>query len=110
MVNEQLPCVVVYRWEVRDPKRRTGWRLLTWRMTEDDAAKWAWTNETEVRRVEGSREERRDVDGRSPGGLGILKWIVLPLVVLFLIVTLWGTTEWLHGLTRCILILLKIAR
>jgi hypothetical protein len=59
---------VVYRWEVREAKRRSGWRLLTWMMTEEDAAKWARTNETEVRRVEGSREERRDVDGR-PGPL-----------------------------------------
>ena len=32
-------------------------------MTEDHAAAWAHANATEVRRIEGSREERRDVTG-----------------------------------------------
>jgi len=59
--------VVVWRWECPDPKRRTGWRELTWKMTEDHAGTWARANATEVRRIEGSREERRDVDGRYPG-------------------------------------------
>ena len=58
---------ILWRREVRDEKRRSGWRELTWRMTEDQAAAWARANTTEVRRVEGSREERRDVDGRYPG-------------------------------------------
>ena len=33
---------------------------------DDDAASWARNNQTEVRRIEWSREERRDVDGRYP--------------------------------------------
>jgi hypothetical protein len=52
------PIAVLWRWEVRDPKRRSGWRLLAWMMTEDSAAVWARANSTEVRRVDGSREER----------------------------------------------------
>ena len=35
--------------------------------TEEHAAVWAACFGREVRRVEGSREERRDVDGRYPG-------------------------------------------
>jgi hypothetical protein len=57
---------VVYRWEVRDGLRKSGWRELAWMMTEDDAGTWSRAHATEIRRVEGSREERRDVDGRYP--------------------------------------------
>ena len=57
---------VVWKWELRDPTLRSGWRLLSWRMSETDAAAWAKTEGAELRKVEGSREERRDVDGRYP--------------------------------------------
>jgi len=40
--------VVVWGWECPDPKRRTGWRQLTWKMTEDHAGTWARANATEV--------------------------------------------------------------
>jgi len=58
---------VLWQWEVRDRKRRTGWRQLVWMMSEDNAASWARANCAEIRRIEGSREERRDVDARYPG-------------------------------------------
>jgi len=57
---------VVWKWEVHDPKRRSGWRLLSWRMADQDAVAWAKTEGAEIRKVEGSREERRDVDRRYP--------------------------------------------
>ena len=40
---------VLWLWECRDPQRRSGWRRLVWRMTEDDAASWARNNQTERR-------------------------------------------------------------
>lgn len=57
--------IVCWKWEVKDPKRRSGWRLLRWRMTEEDAAAWAVKN-GEVRRVKGSAEER--TAGAAVGG------------------------------------------
>jgi hypothetical protein len=66
--------VIVYAWEVRAPKRFSGWRKLTWKMTEDAAAAWAKTNGAEIRVVEGSEEVRMPVEGwgspHGKGGLG----------------------------------------
>jgi hypothetical protein len=55
--------VIVYAWEVRAPKRFSGWRKLTWKMTEDAAAAWAKNNGAEIRVVEGSEEVRMPVEG-----------------------------------------------
>jgi hypothetical protein len=62
-MNEFPFFIVRSRWEIRDPKHRSGWRLLNWWMSEEIAAVWAKANDAELRRV----EERRDVDGRYPG-------------------------------------------
>lgn len=61
--------ITVWKWEVKDARRRSGWRLLTWRMTEEDAAAWAVKN-GEVRRVEGSSEERAVVQAAGPDRYG----------------------------------------
>lgn len=58
--------VVVYEWQVRD--KVTGrWRNLSWKMDELSAAAWAVREGVEIRPVEGSREERHDLDGRRRG-------------------------------------------
>ncbi len=62
MVDEPI---IVWSWEARDPARRRGWRRLSWKMSEETASHWASSNQTEVRKVDGSREERRDVQGWS---------------------------------------------
>ena len=55
--------VTVYRWRIKD--KRTGrWRVLRWSMTEQNAIDWARKDGVEIKRVEGSREDRTDVDGR----------------------------------------------
>jgi hypothetical protein len=59
-----MPAVVLWKWEIRDARRRSGWRLLSWRMAEEDAAAWEKAEGTELRRVEASREELQDPDGR----------------------------------------------
>ncbi len=57
--------VIYWKWRVRDPKRRSGWRELSWRMTPEHAEQWAKSNDAEIQRVEGSEEVRTDVDGRQ---------------------------------------------
>jgi len=60
----------LYRWRVYDAtspwKKRGGWRDLSWKMTEAEAADWARANGVErIERVEGSEEVRTDLDGRQ---------------------------------------------
>jgi hypothetical protein len=57
--------VTTWRWELKDARRRSGWRLLGWAMTEEDAARWALTHQAVLRKVEGSREDRTDVSGNT---------------------------------------------
>ena len=44
-------------------KKRGGWEVLHWAMTEADAAQWARHNGVDLQKVEGSREERQDLYG-----------------------------------------------
>jgi len=55
--------LVLYSWRILD-KRNGRWRLLQWKMTEDDAEAWAKREGAEIERVEDSAETRSDVDGR----------------------------------------------
>jgi hypothetical protein len=64
--------IIVYRWRIRDPKRRSGWRELTWSMTEEEAAKWAATQGVvEYEKVEGSAEKRTPLPGVMPSATQI---------------------------------------
>jgi len=51
----------LYRWRVYDvtsPWKKGGWRVLTWDMTEADAAQWAKANGfDEIEKVEGSEKQ-----------------------------------------------------
>jgi hypothetical protein len=60
--------VIVWRWRLRNAKKRGGWEVLRWAMTEPDAAEWARKNRVELEKVPGSREERHDLYGS--GGYG----------------------------------------
>ena len=53
------PAKSLWHWEVRDRRRRSGWRPLAWMMSEDQAGTWARANCAQVRRLQGSREERQ---------------------------------------------------
>ena len=50
--------VVMWRWRLRNAKKRGGWEVLGWAMTEADAAEWARNNQVELQKVPGSRDER----------------------------------------------------
>ena len=56
---------VLWRWRLRNMKKRGGWEVLSWAMTEADAAEWARNNKVELGMVPGSREERQDYYGTS---------------------------------------------
>ena len=54
--------IAVYSWRRKDP--RTGrWRVPAWKMTDDDALRWAAREGAELERVAGSEETRTDVGG-----------------------------------------------
>jgi hypothetical protein len=46
---------------------RDGWRTLRWKMSEEDAAKWAIENGTQVEQIAGSSELRMVTDAPSFG-------------------------------------------
>ena len=52
--------VVMWRWRLRNVKKRGGWEVLSLAMTEADAAEWGRNNKVELEQVPGSREERQD--------------------------------------------------
>ena len=56
---------LIHRWEVRYPKTplRRAQAQLIFDVEENDPT-WAKAEGAGIRRVEGAREERRDVDGR----------------------------------------------
>ena len=58
-MTEREPVSLVWRWDVRDPKRGSAWRRLAWTMSEEDASDWAQVEGVEIRKVAGSREEKR---------------------------------------------------
>jgi len=61
---ESKPPVIVYRWVAKDA-RTDRWKELTWTMTEADAADWSSKNgHCAIARINGTKEERTDVDGR----------------------------------------------
>jgi hypothetical protein len=52
----------VFRWRVYDTsspwRKKSGWRELSWEMSEDDAAEWARKNGFErIEKVEGSEKQ-----------------------------------------------------
>ena len=56
--------ITLYSWRIKDP--RTGrWRVLRWKMTEEDAQAWAKKEGAELEKVPNSEETRTDVDGRQ---------------------------------------------
>lgn len=57
----------MWHWRLRNVKKRGGWEVLNWSMTEADAAQWARNNKVELEKVEGSREERQDYYGDGHG-------------------------------------------
>ena len=50
---------VLWRWRLRNVEKRCGWEVLSWAMTEADAAEWARNNKVALEKVPGSREERQ---------------------------------------------------
>ena len=49
-------------WRRKDP--RTGrWRVLAWKMTEDDARRWASRESAELEKIPNSEEARSAVSG-----------------------------------------------
>ena len=64
---DQKPPTITWRWVAKES--RTGrWKELTWRMTEEDAAQWSAANgHCAMARINGSRQEHTDVDGRHGG-------------------------------------------
>ena len=63
-------AITLYSWRLKEP--RTGrWRLLRWKMTEDDARQWAAAEGAELERVEGSEEVRTPVEHIAPGKIGV---------------------------------------
>lgn len=54
--------VALYSWRRKDP--RTGrWRVLGWKMTDNEAARWAERKGTEVEKALNSEETRAPVAG-----------------------------------------------
>ena len=53
----------LWHWEVRDRSRRSGWRQLTWMMSEDQAGTWARANCAQIRRLKSTREDDRHPQG-----------------------------------------------
>ena len=56
---------VLCQWRLRNVEKRGGWEVLSWTMTEGDAAEWARNNKVELEKVSGSREDRQDHYGTS---------------------------------------------
>lgn len=60
---------LVFRWRVYDTsspwKKKSGWRVLTWEMSEADAAEWAKINGfDQIEKIPGSEKVYEDLDGR----------------------------------------------
>ena len=54
--------LTLYSWRRKDP--HTGrWRLLAWKMTEDDARRWAAKESAELEKIPNSEEARTAVSG-----------------------------------------------
>ena len=54
--------ITLHSWRRKDP--RTGrWRVLAWKMTEDDARQWASRGSAEIEKVPNSEEVRNAVSG-----------------------------------------------
>jgi hypothetical protein len=49
--------ITLWQWQVKQDNGR--WRLLAWRMTEEDAAAWGRQTRRELRKVPGSAEVRQ---------------------------------------------------
>jgi hypothetical protein len=60
-----METVTLWQWQIRQSTGR--WRLLAWRMTDDDALAWAAGEGKELRKVPGS--ERIYQPERRTGGL-----------------------------------------
>ena len=54
--------LTLYSWRVLEPNGR--WRVLRWKMTEENARAWVKREGRKLERVEGSEETRTDLDGR----------------------------------------------
>lgn len=75
--------IMLHSWRRKDP--HTGrWRVLRWKMTEEDAKRWASKEGAELEKVLGSDETRADVRGqgvafstliaRRPSRLTLASW------------------------------------
>jgi len=54
--------IIFCSWRRRDP--HTGrWRVLAWKMTEDDARRWAAKEHAEIEKIPNSEEIRTAVSG-----------------------------------------------
>ena len=52
-----MHTVTLWQWQIRQPSGR--WRLLAWRMTDEDALAWASGEGKELRKVPGSERSYR---------------------------------------------------
>jgi hypothetical protein len=60
-----MDTVTLWQWQVQQPSGR--WRLLAWRMTDEDAAAWGAQEGRTLRKVPGSAKTYRPE--RRTGGL-----------------------------------------
>ena len=66
--------LVLWLWEMKDPRSSSGWEMLSWRMSEETAAEWAKANGAELRKVEGSREERSPSNAAEKQREQLARW------------------------------------
>lgn len=65
--DRQRPGAVainLYSWRRKDPRTRR-WRVLRWKMTVEDAKRWAKQESAEIEQIPNSEEIRTDVSGRG---------------------------------------------
>ena len=54
--------IILWKWRARGKLDRK-WRVLSWRMTEEQAAAWSKSEGRDIEKIEGSAEERTDHRG-----------------------------------------------
>lgn len=56
--------ITLYSWRRKHP-HTDRWRVLRWKMTDEDARRWAETEGAEIEKVPGSEEVRTEVPGHG---------------------------------------------